>query len=353
MKVLMKGNEAVAEAAVRGGCRAFFGYPITPQNEIPEYLSKRLPEVGGCFIQAESEVSAINMVYGAAGAGARAMTSSSSPGISLKQEGISYICGAELPCVIVNMVRGGPGLGGIQPAQSDYFQTVKGGGHGDYHMLVYAPSSVQEAVNIMYNAFDKADEYRMPVMMLGDGMIGQIMEAVELPEMKDPATFPKKDWATDGTGKGESRRVINSLYIEPDVLEEVNHRLFSRYDMLKEKEVKCEEYLTDDAEIVIVAYGTVARIAKSAVNELRQKGIKAGLLRPITLYPYPEKALNDLAKKDCVKSFLTIELSMGQMIEDVRLAVNGLKPVEFYGRTGGNVMSPEDIVNVVLEKEGK
>lgn len=353
MKVLMKGNEAVAEAAVRGGCRAFFGYPITPQNEIPEYLSKRLPEVGGCFIQAESEVSAINMVYGAAGAGARAMTSSSSPGISLKQEGISYICGAELPCVIVNMVRGGPGLGGIQPAQSDYFQTVKGGGHGDYHMLVYAPSSVQEAVNIMYNAFDKADEYRMPVMMLGDGMIGQIMEAVELPEMKDPATFPKKDWATDGTGKGESRRVINSLYIEPDVLEEVNHRLFSRYDVLKEKEVKCEEYLTDDAEIVIVAYGTVARIAKSAVNELRQKGIKAGLLRPITLYPYPEKALNDLAKKDCVKSFLTIELSMGQMIEDVRLAVNGLKPVEFYGRTGGNVMSPEDIVNVVLEKEGK
>ena len=353
MKVLMKGNEAVAEAAVRGGCRAFFGYPITPQNEIPEYLSKRLPEVGGCFIQAESEVSAINMVYGAAGAGARAMTSSSSPGISLKQEGISYICGAELPCVIVNMVRGGPGLGGIQPAQSDYFQTVKGGGHGDYHMLVYAPSSVQEAVNIMYNAFDKADEYRMPVMLLGDGMIGQIMEAVELPEMKDPATFPKKDWATDGTGKGESRRVINSLYIEPDVLEEVNHRLFSRYDMLKEKEVKCEEYLTDDAEIVIVAYGTVARIAKSAVNELRQKGIKAGLLRPITLYPYPEKALNDLAKKDCVKSFLTIELSMGQMIEDVRLAVNGLKPVEFYGRTGGNVMSPEDIVNVVLEKEGK
>ena len=353
MKVLMKGNEAVAEAAVRGGCRAFFGYPITPQNEIPEYLSKRLPEVGGCFIQAESEVSAINMVYGAAGAGARAMTSSSSPGISLKQEGISYICGAELPCVIVNMVRGGPGLGGIQPAQSDYFQTVKGGGHGDYHMLVYAPSSVQEAVNIMYNAFDKADEYRMPVMMLGDGMIGQIMEAVELPKMKDPATFPKKDWATDGTGKGESRRVINSLYIEPDVLEEVNHRLFSRYDMLKEKEVKCEEYLTEDAEIVIVAYGTVARIAKSAVNELRQKGIKAGLLRPITLYPYPEKALNDLAKKDCVKSFLTIELSMGQMIEDVRLAVNGLKPVEFYGRTGGNVMSPEDIVNVVLEKEGK
>lgn len=353
MKVLMKGNEAVAEAAVRGGCRAFFGYPITPQNEIPEYLSRRLPEVGGCFVQAESEVSAINMVYGAAGAGARAMTSSSSPGISLKQEGISYICGAELPCVIVNMVRGGPGLGGIQPAQSDYFQSVKGGGHGDYHMLVYAPSSVQEAVNITYNAFDKADEYRMPVMILGDGMIGQIMEAVELPEMKDPATFPKKEWATDGTGVGKNRRIINSLYIEPDVLEEVNHRLFARYDVLKEKEVKCEKYLTDDAEIVIVAYGTVARIAKSAVNDLREKGVKVGLVRPITLYPYPEKIINEVAKQDSVKSFLTVELSMGQMIEDVRLAVNGLKPVEFYGRTGGNVMTPDDIVNYVLAKENK
>ena len=353
MKVLMKGNEAVAEAAVRGGCRAFFGYPITPQNEIPEYLSKRLPEVGGCFIQAESEVSAINMVYGAAGAGARAMTSSSSPGISLKQEGISYICGAELPCVIVNMVRGGPGLGGIQPAQSDYFQTVKGGGHGDYHMLVYAPSSVQEAVNIAYDAFDKADEYRMPVMILGDGMIGQIMEAVELPEMKDPATFPKKEWATDGTGVGKNRRIINSLYIEPDVLEEVNHRLFKRYDALRANEVKCETYMCEDAEIVIVAYGTVARISKSAVNELRQKGIKVGLVRPITLYPYPEKIINDIAKQECVREFLTIELSMGQMVEDVRLAVNGLKPVDFYGRTGGNVMTPDDIVNYVLAKEGK
>ncbi len=353
MKILMKGNEAVAEAAVRGGCRAFFGYPITPQNEIPEYLSKRLPEVGGCFIQAESEVSAINMVYGAAGAGARAMTSSSSPGISLKQEGISYICGAELPCVIVNMVRGGPGLGGIQPAQSDYFQTVKGGGHGDYHMLVYAPSSVQEAVNIMYNAFDKADEYRMPVMLLGDGMIGQIMEAVELPPMKDPATFPKKEWATDGTGVGKNRRIINSLYIEPDVLEEVNHRLFKRYDTLKEKEVMCEKYLCDDAEIVIVAYGTVARISKSAVNDLRAKGIKVGLIRPITLYPYPEKIINEVAKQECVREFLTIELSMGQMVEDVRLAVNGLKPVDFYGRTGGNVMTPDDIVNYVLAKENK
>lgn len=351
MKKLMKGNEAIAEAAVRGGCRAFFGYPITPQNEIPEYLSKRLPEVGGVFIQSESEVAAINMVYGAAGSGARAMTSSSSPGISLKQEGISYICGAELPCVIVNMVRGGPGLGGIQPAQSDYFQAVKGGGHGDYHMLVYGPGTVQEAVDLIYDAFDKADQYRMPVMILGDGMLGQIMEAVEIPEFKDPATFPKKEWATDGTGFGANRRIINSLYIEPDVLEEINHRLFARYAELAEKELKYEAYMCDDAEVVLVAYGTVARISKSAVHTLRAMGIKAGLFRPVTLYPFPEKQIAALAAKESVKRFVTIELSMGQMIEDVRLAVNGAKPVSFFGRTGGNVMTPDDIVAVI--KEGK
>ena len=351
MKKLMKGNEAIAEAAIRGGCRAFFGYPITPQNEIPEYLSKRLPEVGGVFIQSESEVAAINMVYGAAGSGARAMTSSSSPGISLKQEGISYICGAELPCVIVNMVRGGPGLGGIQPAQSDYFQAVKGGGHGDYHMLVYGPGTVQEAVNLIYDAFDKADQYRMPVMILGDGMLGQIMEAVEIPEFKDPATFPKKEWATDGTGFGANRRIINSLYIEPDVLEEINHRLFARYAELAEKELKYEAYMCDDAEVVLVAYGTVARISKSAVHTLRAMGIKAGLFRPITLYPFPEKQIAALAAKESVKRFVTIELSMGQMVEDVRLAVNGAKPVSFFGRTGGNVMTPDDIVAVI--KEGK
>ncbi|HIU99728.1 MAG TPA: 3-methyl-2-oxobutanoate dehydrogenase subunit VorB [Candidatus Stercoripulliclostridium merdipullorum] len=351
MKKLMKGNEAIAEAAIRGGCRAFFGYPITPQNEIPEYLSKRLPEVGGVFIQSESEVAAINMVYGAAGSGARAMTSSSSPGISLKQEGISYICGAELPCVIVNMVRGGPGLGGIQPAQSDYFQAVKGGGHGDYHMLVYGPGTVQEAVDLIYDAFDKADQYRMPVMILGDGMLGQIMEAVEIPEFKDPATFPKKEWATDGTGFGANRRIINSLYIEPDVLEEINHRLFARYAELAEKELKYEAYMCDDAEVVLVAYGTVARISKSAVHTLREMGIKAGLFRPVTLYPFPEKQIAALAAKESVKRFVTIELSMGQMIEDVRLAVNGAKPVSFFGRTGGNVMTPDDIVAVI--KEGK
>lgn len=350
MKKLMKGNEAIAEAAIRGGCRAFFGYPITPQNEIPEYMSWRLHEVGGTFIQSESEIAAINMVYGAAGAGARAMTSSSSPGISLKQEGISYICGAELPCVIVNMVRGGPGLGGIQPAQSDYFQSVKGGGHGDYHMLVYGPNSVQECVDIMYTAFDKADEYRLPVLILGDGMLGQIMEAVELPEMKDVTKLPKKEWATTGEGHGKTRRIINSLYIQAADLARQNELLFSRYKQLEEKETRFETYMTDDAEIVLTAYGTVARIAKSAVNTLRAKGIKAGLIRPITLYPFPSKAYAKVAAQDCVKKFLSVELSMGQMVEDVRLAVNGVKPVDFFGKAGGIVLTPDDIVNEVLKE---
>ncbi|MGI6136423.1 MAG: 3-methyl-2-oxobutanoate dehydrogenase subunit VorB [Clostridiales bacterium] len=351
MKVLMKGNEAIAEAAVRAGCRAFFGYPITPQNEIPEYFSRRMPEVGGVFVQAESEVSAINMVYGAAGSGARVMTSSSSPGISLKQEGISYICAAELPCVIVNMVRGGPGLGGILPAQSDYFQAVKGGGHGDYRMLVYGPSTVQEAVDIMYEAFDKADKYRIPVMILGDGVLGQIMEAIELPEMVDIQTIPKKEWATDGTGVGESRRVINTLKIKPEVLEEVNNRLADKYKSLSKHEVRYEQYRTEDAEIIFVAYGTVARISKSAVDTLRDKGIKAGLFRPITLYPFPSDPLLSLSKLRSSKKFLAIELSMGQMVEDVRLAVNGNKPVDFFGKVGGIIITPDDIVNYVIKEK--
>ncbi len=350
MKKLMKGNEAIAEAAIRGGCRAFFGYPITPQNEVPEYMSWRMPEVGGAFVQAESEVAAINMVYGAAGAGVRTMTSSSSPGISLKQEGISYICGAELPCVIVNMVRSGPGLGGIQPSQSDYFQAVKGGGHGDYHMLVYGPASVQEAVDIVYTAFDKADKYRLPVMILGDGMLGQIMEAVELPEMVDLSKLPKKQWATTGEGHGKTRRIINSLYIQPDALEEVNTRLFERYNEMAKNETAFEEYMTEDAEIIITGYGTVGRVAKSAVNQLREKGIKAGLLRPITLYPFPAAAYEKVAAQDSVKEFLCVELSMGQMVEDVKLSVNGKKPVRFFGRAGGNVVSPDDIVSVVLKE---
>lgn len=346
----MKGNEAIAEAAVRAGCRAFFGYPITPQNEVPEYFSRRMPEVNGVFIQAESEVSAINMVYGAAGSGVRAMTSSSSPGISLKQEGISYICAAELPCVIVNMVRGGPGLGGILPAQSDYFQAVKGGGHGDYKMLVYGPSTVQEAVNIMYKAFDKADQYRIPVMLLGDGVLGQIMEAIELPAMVDIQTIPKKEWATDGTGVGESRRVINTLKIKPEALEDLNNRLADKYKTLSKNETRYEEYRTDDAEIVFVAYGTVARISKSAIDTLREKGIKAGLFRPITLYPFPSVQILSLSKQDSVKKFLAIELSMGQMVEDVRLAVNGNKPVDFFGKVGGIVITPDDIVNYVIKE---
>lgn len=349
MKRLMKGNEAVAEAAVRGGCRAFFGYPITPQNEVPEYFSRRMPEVGGVFLQAESEVAAINMVYGAAASGVRAMTSSSSPGISLKQEGISYMAAAELPAVIVNMVRGGPGLGGIQPAQSDYFQATKGGGHGDYHMLVFAPSTIQEAVDLIYNAFDKADEYRSPVMILGDGMLGQMMEAVELPEMKDPATFPKKAWATDGTGSGSNRRIINSLYVDPDVLESLNLRLFERYAEMQ-KELKYETYRMEDAEFAFVAYGTVARITKNAVDILRDQGVKAGLIRPITLYPFPTEVIRKAAEGN-VKKFMSVELSMGQMVEDVKLAVDGRKPVAFYGKVGGTVMTPEDIV-AAAKKEG-
>lgn len=352
-KVLMKGNEAVSEAAIRGGCRFFFGYPITPQNEIPEYMSRRLPEVGGTFIQAESEVSAINMVYGAAGAGARVMTSSSSPGISLKQEGISYIAGAELPCVIVNMVRSGPGLGGIQPSQGDYFQSTKGGGHGDYHMMVYAPSTVQEAVDMIYQAFDKAEEYRTPVMILGDGMIGQIMEAVELPPMRELSTIPEKPWATTGKGVREKRRIINSLYIEPDAMEEVNKRMFARYAVMAEKEVRCENYKTEDAEVIITAYGSVGRIAKSSVDILRAQGIKAGLIRPITVYPFPVCDYQKAAESASVKRFVCAELSMGQMVEDVRLAVNGKKPVEFYGRSGGNVMSAEDIAEFVKNGEAK
>ena len=347
---LMKGNEAIAEAAIRGGCRFYAGYPITPQNEIPEYMSWRLPEVGGRFIQAESEISAINMVYGAAGAGARAMTSSSSPGISLKQEGISYICGAELPCVIINMVRSGPGLGGIQPAQSDYFQTVKGGGHGDYRMLVYSPCSVQECVDLLYDAYDKAERYRLPVMILGDGMLGQIMEAVTLPEMKDLSSLPKKAWAADGSGIGKDRRRINSLYIVPDELEAMNRKLQKIYDDMCEREVMCEDYLTEDAEIIITAYGTVARIAKSAVDVLRENGIKAGLVRPITLYPFPKANFARTMENPCVKEVVAVELSMGQYVEDVRLVAEGKKPVKFYGRSGGNVMSPEDIVDFVLKE---
>lgn len=347
MKKLMKGNEAIAEAAIQAGCRFFFGYPITPQNQIPEYMSKRLPQVGGCFLQAESEVAAINMVYGAGGAGARVMTSSSSPGISLKQEGISYIVGAEVPCVIVNMVRGGPGLGSIQPAQSDYYQSTRGGGHGDYRMCVLAPGSVQEAVDLTQEAFDIADRYRNPVLVLGDGLIGQMMEPVDLDAAADrapAADLTEKNWAADGHVPTEDspRAIINSLYIDPQVLENHCKRLQAKYDRIAQNECRWQEEMLSDAEIVIVAYGTTSRIARSAMRKCREKGIKVGLLRPITLWPFPEKALQKTLAT--AKAYLVLEMSMGQMVDDVRLAVNGERPVHFYGRTGGMVPTVSETV---------
>lgn len=345
---LIKGNEAIAEAAVRSGCRHYFGYPITPQSEIPEYMSARLPELGGVFVQAESEVGAINMVYGAAGAGARAMTSSSSPGISLKQEGLSYIAASDVPCVVVNVVRCGPGLGGIQPSQCDYFQTVKGGGHGDYRLIVYAPSTVQECADFTYHAFDIADAYRVPVMILIDGMLGQMMEAVELPAMRDLNTLPKKDWALRGYDGNGERRLINSLRINPDELEKYISDLYKRYDEIKVKEAKAEEYACEDAEIIITAYGSVGRICKSTVQKLRANGIKAGLIRPLTLYPFPDDVYQKYANSDTVKKFITAELSKGQMIEDVKLATSCKKPVEFYGRTGGNMLNDEELYAFVM-----
>ncbi len=350
-KVLMKGNEAIGAAAINAGCRFFFGYPITPQNELPEYMSRELPKVGGTYLQAESEIAAINMVYGAAGSGARVMTSSSSPGISLKQEGISYIAGAELPCVIVNVVRGGPGLGSIQPAQSDYFQATKGGGHGDYHLLVLAPSNLQEAVELVEEAFDLADKYRNPVMILADGMIGQIMEPVEIKPYQPYADLPPKDWATTGTENSEGRkRIINSLYLNPDELEEHVRRIFKKYEAMEKHEVRYEMYHCDHADIIMVAYGTTARIVRTAIDQCEQIGIHAGLLRPITLYPFPHNAFDQIA--DRVKAFLTVEMSMGQMIDDVKIAVAGRKPVYFYGRTGGNVPMPGAIVKKVQEIMG-
>jgi len=347
-KTLMKGNEAIAEAAIRAGCRYFFGYPITPQSELPAYLARKFPEVGGTFLQAESEVAASNMVYGAAGAGARVLTSSSSPGISLKAEGISYIAGAELPAVIINIMRGGPGLGSIQPSQADYFQATKGMAHGDFYLTVLAPSSVQEAVDLTMDAFDIADKYRNPVLIVGDGIIGQMMEPVEFKDPIDPDDLPKKEWATDGA-KGRERNIINSLALDPHDLEDHNLKLKAKYDRMKEEEVRYEELYTEDADIIIVAYGTTARIATSAIEMARKDGYKVGLIRPITLFPFPSDIINETA--DRVENFLTVEMSLGQMVEDVKLAVSGKKPVHFYGRTGGVVPSPEEIVEEI-EKIG-
>lgn len=347
-KILMKGNEAVAKAAIEAGCRYFFGYPITPQNEIPEYMAKELPKIGGVFLQAESEVSAINMIYGGAGTGARVMTSSSSPGIALKQEGITYIAGAELPCVIVNMMRGGPGLGGIQPSQADYFMSTRGGGNGDYRTPVFAPASIQEAVDMTMEAFDVADYYRTPVMVVADGMIGQMMEPVEFKTPKK-RELPAKDWATTGT-KGERKpNIINSLFLDPQELEDHNIKLDAKYAQIEKNEVQYEMYKTEDAELVFVAYGTTSRIVKNVVEELRAEGVKAGLIRPKTIWPFPFKAFDEIP---AAKNLLTVEMSMGQMIEDVKMASNGRWPVSFYGRVGGMIPTPQGIKGKALEVIG-
>jgi 2-oxoglutarate ferredoxin oxidoreductase subunit alpha len=345
--VLMKGNEALAEAAIRAGCRHYFGYPITPQNEISEYMARRLRDEGGVFLQAESEVAAINMVYGAGGAGTRVMTSSSSPGVSLMQEGLSYMAGAEVPCVIVNMSRGGPGLGGIQPSQSDYFQATKGGGHGDYRLVVYGPSSIQEACDLMLKAFDVADKYRTPVMILGDGNIGQMMEPVVFPEPVTLESLPPKGWAATGRqGRGRNN-LINSIVLDPEELDAHNWRLQEKYGKIKENEVMYETVYGDDAEWFLVAYGTVSRICRLVVDRARKAGIKAGLIRPITLWPFPDKAFHEVC--DRAKGFLCVEMSTGQMVEDVRFAVSGKAPVRFYGRTGGAIPNPRQIQEKLTE----
>ncbi len=349
VKVLMKGNEALGAAAIKAGCKYFFGYPITPQSELPEYMARELPEAGGVFIQAESEVAAINMVYGAAGAGKRVLTSSSSVGIALKQEGISYIAAAELPCVIINISRGGPGLGGIQPSQSDYFMATRGGGNGDYRHPVYAPATVQEAVDLMMEAFNVADYYRTPVIVLGDGMLGQMMEPVKFKEPKK-RDLPPKDWATTGTKGKRKPNIVTSLFLDPQALEDHNWKLDKKYKEIEKNEVMYEMYKMEDAEIVLVAYGTTARIVKSAVETLREDGIKAGLIRPITVWPYPNEAFDKIPAD--AKAILTVEMSTGQMIDDVKIANRGRLPVHFYGRTGGMVPTPDEIIAKVKEVLG-
>ena len=343
-KELWKGNEAIAEAAIRAGCDCFFGYPITPQSEVPEYMSLHMPQHGKVFVQSESEVAAINMVYGAAGAGMRAMTSSSSPGISLKQEGITYIAAAELPCVIVNCMRGGPGLGTIQPGQGDYYQATRGGGNGDYRTVVLAPSNIQEAVDFTQEAFDIADMYRNPVMVVMDGLIGQMMEPIEWHEIPK-RELPPKDWATTGKHGRDHTNVINSLYMDPEECDHHNADLEAKYKLISEKEVRWEMKDCEDAELVITAYGTPARIALSALETLRAQGIKAGLFRPITLWPFPEKPLHELASQSHVKAFLDVEMSAGgQMIDDIRLSVEGQKPIAYLGHAGGVMPTIEEIV---------
>ncbi|MCB2191426.1 MAG: 3-methyl-2-oxobutanoate dehydrogenase subunit VorB [Deltaproteobacteria bacterium] len=343
-KQLMRGSHVLGEAAVRAGCRYYFGYPITPQNEVPEYMSGRLLEAGGTFLQAESELASINMVIGAAMAGARVMTTSSSPGVSLMQEGISYLAGLELPAVIANVVRGGPGLGNIAPAQSDYFQATRGGGHGDYRTIVLAPASCQELCDLTFKAFDLADKYRNPVMIMGDGMMGQMMEPVEFPEAVDLADLPPKDWTLTGA-KGRPSRVILSLLLAPKVLEDHNFKLVRKYDAVMRNETDWEEYMLEDARQVVVAYGTAARIAKGAIKRVREMGLKVGLFRPKTLWPFPDKPLKELTR--VVRQLLVFEMSTGQMVEDVKLAVDGQAQVHMYGRPGGVIPTPDEVAHQI------
>ncbi|MBQ2624063.1 MAG: 3-methyl-2-oxobutanoate dehydrogenase subunit VorB [Kiritimatiellae bacterium] len=351
-KVLMKGNEAIAEAAIRCGCRHYFGYPITPQTEIAAYMAKRMPKIGGTFLQAESEIAAINMVYGCASTGRRAMTSSSSPGISLKAEGMSYLAGADLPALIVNVQRGGPGLGGIQPSQSDYFFMTRGPGHGDFHIIVLAPATVQEMADMTRLAFELGEKYRMPAMLLADGTMGQMMEPVVLPEdTVDPETIPAtKPWATTGTQMKRAHNIVNSLYLKPDELEKTNFERFERYAKLEKDECRWEEYLMDDAEVCVISVGITARVAKNAIAAARKEGIKVGMIRPITLYPFPKEPIAKAAAK--VKSFLTVELNMGQMNEDVKLAIGCSKPVAMCNRVGGMIPSADEVL-AAIRKEAK
>ena len=344
-KVLMKGNEAIAEAAIIAGCHHYFGYPITPQTEIAAYMAKRMPKIGGVFLQAESEIAAINMVYGVASTGKRVMTSSSSPGISLKSEGLSYLAGADLPSLVVNVQRGGPGLGGIQPSQSDYFQATKGGGHGDFRMIVLAPSSVQEMAELTIKGFELADTYRMTSMILADGTMGQMMEPVALDLEVKPA--PEKPWATVGTGLRRPHNIVNSLSLVPDELERLNFERFERYRTIEENEAMYEEYRMEDAEICIAAFGIASRVSKNAIDAARKEGIKVGLIRPITLWPFPVAPFKKAAQH--VKQFISVELSMGQMIEDVRLAIECTAPVTLCNRVGGMIPSPEQVLAAIRE----
>ena len=348
----MKGNEAIAEAAIRAGCRHYFGYPITPQTEIMHYMAKRMVEVNGTIVQAESEVAAINMVYGAAAAGARTMTTSSSPGISLKQEGFSYIAGAELPAVVVNIVRAGPGLGGILPSQGDYFQATKGGGHGDYHNIVLAPASVQELYELTVEAFNLADRYRMLTMILGDGALGQMMEPVEFREAEQIEAVAK-DWALTGTEEQRQHNTIQSIYIEPDTMEAFNRKLQAKYADVARLETRVESFNCEDAEIIITAFGTCSRISRNVIRTAADMGIKVGLIRPITLWPFPSGVIAEAAVRPELKAFLDIELNCGQMVEDVRLAVNGKKPVHFFGRTGGNLPTQQEIMEQIRKIAGR